>query len=234
MNIEPNNIIPIIPAITNKKNKEFFIVADGIGGHLGGKIASKIAVTNISHSLSKYIKSPAWVIQKAIEKANRDIIMSANKSSNLYGMGTTVVLALRYDNKIYIGHVGDSRAYLLRDNMITQITNDHSLVNDLVKIEEISAEEAREHRLRHIITKSLGTKEIIEADITSLSLKGGDYFLLCTDGLTDMLNNEDIKTIIQRNKDPNKICDQLVRSANDRGGHDNITVIVLYFNHSGV
>lgn len=118
--------------------------------------------------------------------------------------------------------------------MITQITNDHSLVNDLVKIEEISAEEAREHRLRHIITKSLGTKEIIEADITSLSLKGGDYFLLCTDGLTDMLNNEDIKTIIQRNKDPNKICDQLVRSANDRGGHDNITVIVLYFNHSGV
>jgi len=227
-------------------DNEVFIVADGIGGHQAGEIASKLAVSTIAQSLlhnknsllsegaepknaSVHISN---IIQEAIQKANGNIYKLANASPHLKGMGTTVVLALRYKDKIYIAHVGDSRALLVRHNGIIQLTEDHSLVGELVRKGEVSREEARKHHLRHIITRSLGIKEVISADITSVTWQKGDYFLLCTDGLTNMVSDEDIKGIVLDVKDPTGICEQLVEFANNMGGHDNITVVVLHLNEN--
>ena len=228
------------------EDNEVFIVADGIGGHQAGEIASKLAVSTIAQSLSHNKNSLldegtepknasvhiSNIIPEAIQKANGNIYKLANTSLHLKGMGTTVVLALRYKDKIYIAHIGDSRALLVRHNRIIQLTQDHSLVGDLVRKGEISTEEAQKHYLRHVITRSLGTKEVVNADITSVPMQKGDYFLLCTDGLTDMVREEDIKGIVLDVKEPTEICEQLVKSANNTGGHDNITVVVLHVNES--
>lgn len=217
------------------KEVGLFIVADGMGGHRAGEVASEMAVRVISSVIKEKVseadkKNIFSVIKKSISIANDEIYRKSRENPNLNGMGTTTVLALLNKNKFYIGNIGDSRAYLIRNSKITQLTEDHSLVADLVKTGQITKEEARVHPRRNVITRALGTREDIKADIKSINIKEGDYILLCTDGLTDMLRDEEIRDIILSPK--NSIqgkCRELINKANEKGGRDNITVVLILF-----
>ena len=230
------------------QTKRLFIVADGMGGYQGGEIASHLAVQTISKFLSpsspasflektserkELHKSVLKAIQQSIAEANEEIHRKASEESQLNGMGTTIVLALFCNDLVYISHVGDSRAYLIRNNTIKQLTKDHSLVTELIKKGVISKEEAQNHHLRNIITRALGKEKDLKVDIIPLSYKKGDYLLLCTDGLTDVVEDEEIKDIILKAKEPVKACNRLVNSANRRGGKDNVTVIIIKMDEGG-
>ena len=207
-----------------------FIAADGMGGHRAGEVASKMAVEIISSSLKESLKDNGdipLIIHKAIQVANREIYKKAAQDANLAGMGTTVVLTIYNENKIYIAHVGDSRAYLIQGNEIKQLTQDHSLVAELLNAKEINEEDARNHHLRHVLSKALGTEKSVKADIQNVQYQNGDYFLFCTDGITDMLRDEEIRRIFLNGQDLQKICEDLISSANEKGGKDNMTVVAI-------
>lgn len=208
-----------------------FIVADGMGGHHGGEVASKMAVSTVADLIKESLKgnseSVLVMIEEAFRKTNEIIYTMASKDPELNGMGTTMVVAHCHNNKIYVAHVGDSRAYLIRNGNITQLTKDHSVVAELLNSGEITGEEARNHYLRHIVTKALGYKEAIDFDVMSINCQKGDCFLLCTDGLTDMLTDEQIREIVTQRIQAQKICDDLISNANRKGGQDNITVILF-------
>lgn len=214
-------------------NKEtgLFIVADGMGGHQGGEVAGEMAVESISSSLKEFLKGGSSnissIIYKAIHKANEEIYRKAKQDIKLNGMGTTIVLALCRNDKIHIAHVGDSRAYLIRDGRIRQLTQDHSLVAELLEAGGISKEDVRNHHLRHIVTNALGIKESVEPDIMSMSPRDGDYFLLCTDGLTDMMTDAEIREVIINSDNVQRTCEDLISSANEKSGKDNVTVILI-------
>jgi serine/threonine protein phosphatase PrpC len=153
----------------------------------------------------------------------------ASQNPKLHGMGTTIVVALQSDSELYIAHVGDSRAYLIRDDMIRQLTEDHSYVAELVRAGSITPEEARRHHLRNVITRCVGTKPQVEVDIQEVRLVSGDHIVLCTDGLTEFVSDGIIKDLVLDAGEPAKACKQLVDLANQLGGTDNITVIVAHF-----
>lgn len=214
-----------------------FVVADGMGGHEGGEIASGIAVEIIPESLKDAISREDMVeediykiIMKALFKANDSIRMKAEENSLLRGMGTTIVLAFCYDNDLYISHIGDSRAYLIRNGFIKQLTEDHSVVVQMVKAGNITKEEAKTHRFKHMLSQALGTSLHIAPDIQKFHWEKEDYILLCTDGLTDMLEDQELlSTILECSKgEPDEGCEMLVDLANRKGGKDNITTILLY------
>lgn len=166
------------------------------------------------------------LILEAVYKTHEDILIAAEDSS-LNGMGTTLVLAFCIDNKIYITHVGDSRAYLVRQNKLELVTEDHSVVFRLLKNGELTQEEAQHHPLKHMITQSLGNKSHIFPDINCFTWSKGDYLLLCSDGLTDMVEDKKIEEIILlENRDLDAKCENLVELAKKRGGKDNITIIL--------
>jgi len=210
-----------------------FIVADGMGGHQAGEVASEMAVKAISLSIKENLSNNNKIlsmIKDSISRANNEIFNKSIKNPQLNGMGTTVVIGLLNKRKFYIANVGDSRAYVIRDNPIKQLTEDHSLVANLVKTGQITTEEAKVHPKRNIITKALGTAEEVKPDITSINIKKGDYILLCTDGLTDMLRDEDIKEIVLSSKETDEKCKALIALANEKGGRDNITVVLILCN----
>ncbi len=210
-------------AIDNK----LFIVADGMGGHLAGEIASKKTVDIIENYFKDHFEEPIQDrIINAINTANKLVYEKSIDNKELNGMGTTCSLAFIEDGKVHIGHVGDSRIYFITDHYIKQITNDHTLVKKLVESGEITEEEAETHPKRHYITRAVGTEEYIEVDYNSYELNM-DYILICSDGLTEELQNVEIFNII-KNNDINDISDKLVNSANEGGGVDNISVIVIY------
>jgi protein phosphatase len=212
-----------------------FVVADGMGGHKAGEIASNTAVEIIKDALHQQLEAqkeePAdkkELLGKAIEAANAEIYRKAQEKESMKGMGTTVTLALIDEDLAYFANVGDSRAYLIRESTIEQITDDHSWVNEQVKNNLLSKEEARIHRFRNIITRALGIGEKVEADFFERKLQKNDFLLLCSDGLNTMLEDEEIKNIILKNKaNLKKCCQNLIKEANRRGGEDNITVIVV-------
>ena len=144
-------------------------------------------------------------------------------------MGTTIVVALQSGSGLYIAHVGDSRAYLIRGDLIKQLTEDHSYVAELVRLDRITPEQARRHRLRHVITRCLGTEPQVEADIQKIKLLSGDYVVLCTDGLSDLVSDGVIKDVVLSVRDPVEVCRRLVDLANELGGTANITVIIVHF-----
>jgi len=214
--------------------KRLFIVADGMGGHQAGEVASQIAVESIRNYLSaqnfKEIESEKIKehILRSIFYAHEEIIKKAKEDISLAGMGTTIVLALGFDNKYYISHVGDSRAYLIRKKNITQLTNDHTVVAELLKAQMITPEEAKSHKMRHVLTQALGVDTQIVPSIQEINLEEGDFLLLCTDGLTDMLTDEEILSIInEHGEDVEKTVQSLVDRANEKGGKDNITVVLI-------
>lgn len=205
------------------EEKGLLIVADGIGGHVAGEVASTTAIDTISSVLNSG-KSENDLV-KAIEKANEAIVNKINDDKDLTGMGTTVVAVL-INKDLNVAWVGDSRAYLIKDE-ITQITEDHSVVTELIKAGKITEEQARHHHLRHIVTRALGGKNSTP-EVRTFSWEKGDYLLLCTDGLTDMVEDEEIKDVIKGKGSLKDKVDKLVDLAKAGGGKDNITIILAY------
>jgi protein phosphatase len=224
-----------------------FVVADGMGGHAAGEVASAMAVqtmgqffeaTNTGEEITwpfeidENLPIQANKLKTAIRLANRQIHRSAIEQHRLEGMGTTIVgVAVVPDQSLLcIGHVGDSRAYLIREGELWGLTTDHSWVNVQVMLGQITEEEARYHPMKNIITRALGTKEDVEVDISVRELYPGDYILLCSDGLSGMVDEKDIlQSVLARKEDLEKTTEDLIRRANAHGGDDNITVVLLHF-----
>lgn len=207
------------------------IVADGMGGHQAGEVASQIAIDTIPSMLKLKAVGNAQIqkqILAALFKANKEILIAVEKNPSFKEMGTTVVLALCRGDNIYIAHVGDSRAYLVRQNEIICLTEDHSIVNNLLKAGKITHEEARNHYHSHIITQALGSQSNLVPDVNSFTWSKGDYLLLCSDGLTDMVRDNRIKEVILKKGSLQKKVDKHIKMAKAQGGKDNITVILAY------
>jgi len=207
-----------------------FVVADGMGGHVAGEIASKMATDIIKRCIIKneYLKDPALALAEAVGDANTEVYRLSQENDQYAGMGTTVTAAYFDDNKIYWCHVGDSRIYLIRDNQLTQITPDHSLVGELVRSGNITPEEALIHPQRNILTRAVGTGETVSSESGIIDCLPGDMLLLCTDGLTNMVREEKILEVIRiADKDSALALETLVQLANSAGGVDNITAILV-------
>jgi protein phosphatase len=212
---------------------KLFIVADGMGGHKAGEIASKLAIENIhkyindTKDMITSIEKAQATISEAMSIANRQIYEYSTHDQECDGMGTTVTLAYIYRNKIVIGHVGDSRAYIIRRGGIAQLTEDHSLVNQLIKGGKITIEEAVKHPQRHVITRAVGTSEDIEIDTIVLKPEKDDILILCSDGLTNMVGDIELLSIFVDRQDMHEACNVAVDLAKANGGNDNITVIAI-------
>ena len=219
---------------------QLYVVADGMGGHAGGGTASRIAVETIDKRLrelrSTVVEQPASgtlqdspvpeTIRSAVEQACLAIFAKAQEDPELAGMGTTVISLLLDEAHAFFAHVGDSRAYLVRGDLIQQISEDHSLVNEQIKAGMITPEEARHSRYRNIITRSVGFEEEVQVDVMGLLAEPGDIFILCSDGLANMLEDQEILEIVHANS-LDDIPARLIDLANERGGDDNITVIAV-------
>ena len=200
-----------------------FAVADGMGGHQGGEVASSTAMEALRAAVAE-----GAPIRDAISRANEAVIERAARDDRLRGMGTTMTAAtLATGDTLLVGHVGDSRAYLERDGTFTQITEDHSLVEELVREGELTPEEAEVHPRRNIVTRALGIDAAVEVELYPVELRNGDRVLLCSDGLTSMIRPDAIAAILRREPDPQVAANKLVDAANAAGGEDNITVVVL-------
>ncbi|MBN2055724.1 Stp1/IreP family PP2C-type Ser/Thr phosphatase [bacterium] len=220
---------------------DLFLVADGMGGHIAGEIASKIAVDTIEDfittvndedtwpfEISEDLPLPGNQLRVAIQLANEKINSLAAKEEHFDGMGTTIVGMILQDGVSYIGHVGDSRAYLMRNGNLTLLTQDHSWVNMQVNLGLMNRAEARRHPWKNIITRALGTKPEVDVDIRIQPVKPDDILLLCTDGLNSHVRDEEIKTILRENRqDLERAVKMLIDLANLKGGDDNITVLVV-------
>jgi serine/threonine protein phosphatase PrpC len=207
---------------------EVFVVADGMGGHRGGEIASRIAVrTILAFYTAESGADRAKALARAFHEANETIIQEAVADSTLFGMGTTCTALALHQGRAYFAHVGDSRCYLLRRGKILQVTTDHSIVGEMVRSGIISDEDARTHPKRNVITRSLGAQPDVVAETPdSIELQLGDTFLLCSDGLTAYLSDIDLTVVLTTNP-PEAACKKLVQMANEQGGRDNITVQVI-------
>lgn len=213
---------------TLRERGALFVVADGMGGHRGGEVASRLAVGTIQASyFGAQGVEPKEALVRAFEEANTSILNQATADATLFGMGTTCTAMVINAAAAHFAHVGDSRAYTFRGGLLRQITQDHSLVGEMVRSGIISDEDARIHPKRNVITRSLGVQENVETDTpeTPMPIELGDTFVLCSDGLTAYASNEDISRVL-RSSPPEDACRQLVDMANQRGGRDNITVIV--------
>jgi serine/threonine protein phosphatase PrpC len=203
-----------------------FAVADGMGGHRGGDVASSMAIEALD-GLALPDDAPLEVLVEEIKAANRSVLARGEAHRNLRGMGTTVTAFLTDGDKAYVAHVGDSRAYLLRDGAFQHLTEDHTLVQRMVRDGRITAEQADHHPQRSILTRALGVDEDLTVDDLTLDIHPGDRILLCTDGLTGMVDEDRIQEILESEPDPQRASDQLVEEANRAGGEDNITVVVI-------
>lgn len=211
---------------------KLFILADGMGGYNGGEIASKLAsnavksyIANNFDTIPKDNDNILKLIQDAIEYANMAIYDKSKTTAELEGMGTTLEICLIYNNKVYIGHVGDSRVYRIRKNNIKRLTTDHSYVQKLVKDGTITEEQAMVHPKKNMLTKALGCTSYIEPDIMYDIILDNDIIIMTTDGLTNMIQDDQIYNIVKQ--DINLATDRLLQQANELGGYDNITVIII-------
>lgn len=222
---------------------KLFLVADGMGGHAAGEVASRIAVESITefilhtreddgtwpHAYDESLKRSTNRLMAALRMANTRVLEAMRKDARLRGMGTTVVACLGDDNgTMSVAHVGDSRAYLIRDNTLSRITNDHSWVFEQVQAGMLTEAEAEKHPLRNVITRALGGALQVVPDASEVETKPGDVFLLCSDGLTGMVPEEEILRVVTGNPDNlEAACQKLIETANERGGLDNITAILV-------
>ena len=206
------------------------IVADGMGGHNAGEVASGKAVGIVQKDfLGKCGKNAKDVLVKAVNDANREIYEMSVNARNLSGMGTTMTACVAEEHNVTAVQVGDSRLYLIRGEKITQITKDHSLVEMLLENGKITKEEARRHPQKNIITRAVGTDKTVEADIYEFRAEAGDVILLCSDGLVNMVEDEEILSVINLSETLNDAANKLVAEAETAGGTDNITVILIRF-----
>lgn len=203
-------------------------VADGIGGCAAGEVASSVALTEIEKSLEANLEEGdiGNVVKEAVAKANKEIYLLSKENPEYAGMGTTLVMALIQQGKVVIANVGDSRAYHLSGGQIRQISRDHSVVQVLIERGMITEEEARHHPQRNSLTRALGAEPQVEVDLYNTKLKRGDILMLCSDGLTDSLSDEEINEVVRSASNMDKACAELIRRANEKGGKDNITVVL--------
>ncbi len=209
-----------------------YLVADGMGGHASGEIASRLTVETIHDHFKHHLPAAAYApfeewLHGMIMKANEVVIAQQQDNSEAKKMGSTVVMAFIADGQAHIANVGDSRAYHLTNEAITQISVDHSLVERLIEIGQITREEARNHKQRNVVYSTIGDKAKMQIGYYHVELKPGDRLLLCSDGLSGMLTDEQILNISRDQSSPAQACDTLVRAANASGGEDNITVIII-------
>lgn len=205
-----------------------FLVADGMGGHNAGDYASKYTIETIVDEIGKSKDDlPEIVFEKAIQSANQHIRQKSFEDSELNGMGTTVVAATIENNILCVANVGDSRLYVINRKEIKQITRDHSLVEEMVRMGGLKREQARSHPDKNIITRAIGAQDDVEMDFFQVRLKKDDLILMCSDGLTNMIDDEEIKMILQGQRDIVEKAEELVKAANNNGGKDNIAVILV-------
>ncbi len=209
------------------------MVSDGMGGAAAGEIASMLAVQTVkevlSHSNTTDREDFADQLESALQTANQIITQYAEKHPQTYGMGATATVAGILQNNVVIGQIGDSRAYLIHENTIEQLTRDQSYVNQLVEAGKITEEEAEVHPRRNIILQALGNQELLDVAVTNATLRNGDFLLLCSDGLTGMVRKEELFDIVQSSANVKEACQSLINLANERGGQDNITVILAQY-----
>lgn len=208
-----------------------YIVADGMGGHAAGEVASKMAVETVlsymHDTVEKKGKGSAKDLVRAVKEANQKIFQTGTQDASLQGMGTTLVTLFQIDNQAYVAWVGDSRVYLIRQNKIDQITRDHSLVNEYVERGVLTQEAAEHHPLKHVISRALGTNIEVEVDLLEIPLSVGDQFLLCSDGLSNKINAKEMLDVLTQSGGDLRIAShRMVEAANKKGGEDNITLIL--------
>ena len=201
-----------------------FAVADGMGGHAAGEVASEIAVRVLSELAPEHPDVEA--LGRAIEEANRAVIQAAREGRGRQGMGTTMTAAMLEGERLVIAQVGDSRAYLLHQGKLQQLTRDHSLMADMIEAGQLTPEEARTHPQRSVITRALGSDAHLHPDIYEINVETGDRLLICSDGLSGMIFDDQIENTLRRVQDPQRCASQLVNEAIAAGGHDNVSVIV--------
>ena len=209
-----------------------YLVADGMGGHRAGQVASEMAAESAIRAVSALqgaTVSPAEKLRHAVACANREIHTAALQTPELRGMGTTLVAVLVTEGRLALAHVGDSRAYLVRNRRIRQLTDDHSVVGELLRRQQISEADAREHPHRHVLTRALGVRKSAVPDLAELTPHPGDQLLMCSDGLTAHLRDDEILEHVLQSEDPQAVCEDLVRTANERGGVDNTTVLLVRY-----
>ena len=225
------------------KDLGLFIVADGMGGHSAGEVASRMAVEALSGYIRKSCAGGEPLIGRSksgrsdasnrlvsgIRLAHQVVCEAAKTNRSWKGMGTTIVAALADGDRLSIAHVGDSRAYLVRSGTISQLTDDHSVVAEQVRQGLLSKEEAEVSEYRNLLTRALGSDEALEIDVTEIGIIDGDRLLLCSDGLSTMVADDEVLMIIASDDLPESACTRLVDEANNNGGRDNITVVVAFF-----
>jgi protein phosphatase len=224
-----------------RDRSDLFVVADGMGGHAGGEQASAVAIDSVEAFVLEGLK---WFAQlrgkeedkvladfkSAVGQANAQVLAEAAEHPELRGMGTTLTLAYSLNDVLFVAHVGDSRCYLCRGGVLYRLTRDHTLVEELVRLGALAAEEADKHRWRHVITNAIGGDSAeVKVELHKVHLEAGDAVLLCSDGLTNMVTDEEIHGVLQAESDPEQACRQLAARANEAGGKDNITVLVVRF-----
>lgn len=209
------------------KLPNLFIVADGMGGHKAGEFASRFTVEVVKDELAKSTEEgPEAMIRQAITSANQRLLETAKQDSKLEGMGTTLVVATVIERTLYFANVGDSRLYLL-NNDIKQVSKDHSLVQEMVRLGGIKQEDAKNHPDKNIITRAIGAKEQVEVDFYEYRLKKGDIVLMCTDGLSNMVEDTEILHIVKGSRDIVEAVEGLINKANKNGGKDNIGIVAV-------
>ena len=206
-------------------DEPLFAVADGMGGHRGGEVASQLAV----ETLEKLFKKGIGELPDQVQEANRVVFERSVVDEKVAGMGTTLTAALVEGDRIRLAHVGDSRAYLLREGDLRLLTEDHTLVHRMVTEGEISKEEAETHPQRSVLTRALGVETVVDVDDDTVQVRPGDRLLLCTDGLTSMVSEQAVEEVLGAVPDPQEAAQRLVQLANEGGGTDNTTVVVLDF-----
>jgi serine/threonine protein phosphatase PrpC len=230
------------PKVQHSSDQSYlFVVADGMGGHAAGEKASALAIDSVESFILETFKWFAQCkgneqdqvladFQSALGHANARVLAEAAERPELRGMGTTLTLAYSLNDELFVAHVGDSRCYLHRHRILHQLTNDHTLTGEMVRHGVLPADEAHQHHWRHFITNAVGggTAEV-KVEVHKVHLEGGDRVLLCSDGLTEMVPEEEINQIVQTEAEPEQTCRRLVTRANEAGGKDNITVVVAHF-----
>jgi len=222
------------PGRVRRRNEDSFVldpplfaVADGMGGAQAGEVASRLTAAAFREYHEADDLAPDGRVQAIIQEANRRIYERARSDSEVSGMGTTVTAALLTGGRVTLGHVGDSRAYRIRNGALDQLTEDHSLVGDLMRSGRLTPEEAEEHPQRSVITRALGTDPEVDVDTVTVDAEPGDLFLLCSDGLTTMVGDDDILGIVAAAPTLDDAARELVRAANTGGGEDNVTVVLF-------
>jgi protein phosphatase len=212
-----------------KNDYNIYVVADGMGGHNAGEIASKMAIDGIIEYISENFNNEdsIEILKNAIQKVNLDIYNHAKTTDEYKGMGTTITACLDLGDRVVVANVGDSSSYLIRGNNLIKITKDHSLVQELVDLGTISAIQAAHHPRKNIITRAVGTNKSVDVDLFTLDKINKDIFMLCSDGLTNEITKEDILSSLSKELSFQQACDELVDIAKKNGGRDNITVLLF-------